>query len=48
MFNDFILKFEKLVWSTNPEFCMIDTIQESRPDLILIFGSDIIGDACII
>ena len=44
MFNDFLLKFEKPDWSANPEFCVIDTILESRPDLILIFGSDIIGD----
>jgi len=44
MFNDFLLKFEKPDWSANPEFCVIDTILESRPDLILMFGSDIIGD----
>jgi IS5 family transposase len=43
-FNDFLLKFEKPDWSANPEFCVIDTILESRPDLILMFGSDIIGD----
>jgi len=44
MFNDLLLKFEKPDWSANPEFCVIDTILESRPDLILMFGSDIIGD----
>jgi IS5 family transposase len=41
-FNDLLLKFEKPDWSANPEFCVIDTILESRPDLILIFSSDII------
>jgi len=44
MFNDFLLKFEKPDWSANPEFCVIDTILESRPELILMFRSDIIGD----
>jgi IS5 family transposase len=43
-FNDLLLKFEKPDWSANPEFCVIDTILESRPDLILMFSSDIIGN----
>ncbi len=44
MFNDLLLKFEKPDWSTNPEFCVIDTILESRPDIVLMLKSDIIGD----
>jgi len=43
IFNDLLLKFEKPDWSVNPEFCVIDTILESRPDLILMLKSDIIG-----
>lgn len=43
IFNDILLKFEKPDWSLNPEFCVIDTILESRPDLILMLKSDIIG-----
>ena len=42
IFNDLLLKFEKPDWSLNPEFCVIDTILESRPDLILMLKSDII------
>lgn len=44
IFNDLLLKFEKPDWSGNPEFCVIDTILESRPDIILMLRSDIIGD----
>lgn len=44
MFNDLLLKFEKPDWSSNPEFCVIDTVLESRPDIILMLKSDIIGD----
>jgi IS5 family transposase len=44
IFNDLLLKFEKPDWSANPEFCVIDTILESRPDIILMLKSDIIGD----
>jgi IS5 family transposase len=44
IFNDLLLKFEKPDWSANPEFCVIDTILESRPDIILMLSSDIIGD----
>jgi transposase, IS5 family len=43
IFNDLLLKFEKPDWSANPEFCVIDTILESRPDIILMMKSDIIG-----
>ena len=44
IFNDLLLKFEKPDWSANPEFCVIDIILESRPDLILMLRSDIIGN----
>ena len=44
IFNGLLLKFEKPDWSGNPEFCVIDTILESRPDIILMLRSDIIGD----
>ena len=43
IFNELLLKFEKPDWSANPEFCVIDTILESRPDIILMLKSDIIG-----
>lgn len=43
IFNGLLLKFEKPDWSGNPEFCVIDTILESRPDIILMLRSDIIG-----
>jgi len=43
IFNDLLLKFERPDWSANPEFCVIDTILESRPDLILMLKSDVIG-----
>jgi len=43
LFNDLLLKFEKPDWGSNPEFCVIDTILESRPDLILMLKSDIVG-----
>jgi len=44
IFNELLLKFEKSDWSANPEFCVIDTILESRPDIILMLKSDIIGN----
>src|SRR5665647_51621 len=44
IFNKLLLKFEKPDWSANPEFCVIDTILESRPDIILMLKSDIIGN----
>jgi transposase, IS5 family len=43
IFNELLLKFEKPDWSTNPEFCVIDIILESRPDIILMLKSDITG-----
>jgi len=43
IFNELLLKFEKPYWSANPEFCVIDTILELRPDIILMLKSDIIG-----
>jgi IS5 family transposase len=43
IFNELLLKFEKPDWSANPEFCVIDTILESRPDIILMLKSYIIG-----
>jgi IS5 family transposase len=43
IFNELLLKFEKPDWSSNPEFCVIDTILESRPDIILMLKSDITG-----
>ena len=43
IFSELLLKFEKSDWSANPEFCVIDTILESRPDIILMLKSDIIG-----
>jgi IS5 family transposase len=38
-----LLRFEKPDWGGNPEFCVIDTILESRPDLILMLKNDIVG-----
>lgn len=43
IFNDLLLKFEKPDWSANPEFCVIDTILESRPNIIMMLKPDIIG-----
>lgn len=42
-FNALKLKFEKPDWSLNPEFGLIDTIMEMRPDLILLLKDDITG-----
>jgi transposase, IS5 family len=44
LFNELTLKFEKTDWSKNPEFCVIDTILENRPDIIRMFEKDIIGN----
>jgi IS5 family transposase len=44
IFNDLLLKFEEPDWSVNPEFCVIDIILESRPDLILMLKPEIIGN----
>src|SRR5665811_2249912 len=43
IFNDLLLKFEEPDWTVNPEFCVIDIILESRPDLILMLKPEIIG-----
>jgi len=43
IFNDLLLKFEKPDWSLNPVFCVIDTILESRPDLIRMLENDVVG-----
>jgi IS5 family transposase len=44
IFNDLLLKFEMPDWSANPEYCVIDIILESRPDLIMMLRKDIMGD----
>ena len=36
MYNDWVLKFEQSDWSRNPEFGVIDTILELRPEIIQI------------
>jgi len=41
-FNDLLLKFKNSDWFGNPEFYVIDSILEARPDLILLFRADII------
>ena len=38
------LKFEEPLWLRNTEFCLIDTILETHPKLILILKQDVIGD----
>ncbi|MDO9510806.1 MAG: ISNCY family transposase, partial [Bacteroidales bacterium] len=37
------LKFKEPNWALNPEFCVIDTILESHPEIIMMLKSDIIG-----
>jgi IS5 family transposase len=44
LFSEWVLKFQKPDWSRNPEFGVIDTIIELRPDIIQLFKSDIIGN----
>ena len=44
LFNELTLKFEKTDWSKNPEFCVLDTILENRPDIIRMFEKDILGN----
>jgi len=44
LYNDWVLKFQKADWSRNPEFGVIDTILELRPDIFHLFKSDIIGN----
>lgn len=43
LFSELTLKFEKTDWSKNPEFCVIDTILDRRPDIIRMFEEDIMG-----
>lgn len=43
LFNTLKLKFEKSDWSLNPEFGLVDTLLEMRPDLISLLKDDIIG-----
>jgi hypothetical protein len=43
IFNELLLKFEKPDWTANPEFCVIDTILESRPDIILMRNRTLSG-----
>ena len=44
LYNEWVLKFQKPDWSRNPEFGVIDTILELRPDIFQLFKSDIIGN----
>ncbi|MEI6349432.1 MAG: ISNCY family transposase [Bacteroidota bacterium] len=43
LFNDLMLKFENPDWSRQPIFCVIDTILESNPNIILMMKDDVIG-----
>lgn len=36
-----MLKFEKADWAKNPEFGLMDTILEQRPDLVALLETDI-------
>ncbi len=44
LFSDLTIKFEQANWSKNPEFGLMDTILEQRPDLLKIVSKDIIGN----
>lgn len=33
MFNDLVLRFEKPEWTHNPEFCLLDQLLETHPEL---------------
>lgn len=41
LFTDLKLKFEQANWARNPEFCLLDTIIEQRPDLLDIIKGDL-------
>lgn len=41
LFSELTLKFEKPDWTRNPEFGLMDTILEQRPDLLDIVKDDI-------
>jgi len=43
IFNEWLLRFEKPNWSSNPEFGLIDTILERHPYLIAMLKGEIIG-----
>jgi len=43
LFNDLILKFENPDWARQPILCVIDSIFENHPELILMMKDDIIG-----
>lgn len=43
LFNDMTIKFKQTNWASNPEFCMIDTILENHPEIIVMFKADITG-----
>lgn len=41
LYQTLLLKFERADWARNPEFGLIDTILEQRPDLICLLEGDI-------
>ena len=41
IFNDLLLKFSRPDWSKNPELGLIDTLLETRPELIGLLRADI-------
>ena len=41
LFSELTLKFEKPDWTRNPEFGLMDTVLEQRPDLLNIVKGDI-------
>jgi transposase, IS5 family len=43
LFNALTLKFERKIWSSNPEFGLIDTLLEEHPELIMLLKGDIVG-----
>jgi IS5 family transposase len=47
LYNEWVLKFQKPDWSRNPEFGVIDTILELRPEIFRLFKSDIVDSEYI-
>lgn len=43
LFNALTFKFERKIWSSNPEFGLIDTLLEEHPELIILLKEDIVG-----
>jgi IS5 family transposase len=43
LFSDLTLKFEQANWAKNPEFGLMDTILEQRPDILQLVEKDITG-----